>query len=536
MEEINKNITTTIINTIINIIIINYHTIIMSEAVPEVLNVAEIYPEDLQESQRQRWEHLLAKFEELYGAPADYVSRSPGRVNIIGEHIDYMLFPVIPMAVTADFLLAVRLVPNSSIVKLANVLPKFPIREFEIPQAGDLEIDATQLEWSNYFKSGLRGAIELLRKKGAVVPQVGMEILADGTVPSGAGLSSSAAFTCASALAALVAMGEKKVDKKELVNLAIVAERYVGVNSGGMDQSASVLGQAGSALYISFHPTLTAQPTAFPTTSPELTFVIADTLVTADKHTTGPVNYNLRVVECTLAAQILAKKLALPPLPSDSGPLGSSLRGLLDTYYASSSAPAPSSLAGQLEAIIEIAKATLTQESGYTREEVAAILDTTVEDLTTRYMTRFPIRAERFQLRNRTIHVFAEALRVARFRDLLASPGTADDILARLGALMNESHESCRDLYTCSCPELDELCALARGAGAYGSRPTGAGWGGCSVHLVPLDKVEAVKEAWRKEYYEKRFPGIAGEKVEGAVVVSRPGSGAVLVVRPSDGW
>lgn len=136
------------------------------------------------------------------------------------------------MAVTSDFLLAVRLTPESNTIKLANVLPKFPPREFQIPSEGDLEIDATQHEWSNYFKSGLCGALELLQQKGTVKP-VGMEILADGTVPSGAGLSSSAAFTCASALASLVAMGEEKVNKKELVNLAVVAERYVGVNSGG---------------------------------------------------------------------------------------------------------------------------------------------------------------------------------------------------------------------------------------------------------------------------------------------------------------
>lgn len=152
------------------------------------------------------------------------------------QHIDYMLFSVIPMAVNSDFLLAVRLIPDSSTVKLANVLPKFPYREFEIPVDGDLEIDATQHEWSNYFKSGLRGALELLRKKGSKAAEklIGMEILADGNVPSGAGLSSSAAFTCTSALAALVAMGETTIDKKELVNLAIVAERYVGVNSGGL--------------------------------------------------------------------------------------------------------------------------------------------------------------------------------------------------------------------------------------------------------------------------------------------------------------
>ena len=60
-----------------------------------------------------------------------------------------------------------------------------------------------------------------------------MEVLADGNIPASAGLSRSAAFTRASALASLVALGEGEFDKKELVDLAVVAERYVGVNSGG---------------------------------------------------------------------------------------------------------------------------------------------------------------------------------------------------------------------------------------------------------------------------------------------------------------
>jgi galactokinase len=141
------------------------------------------------------------------------------------------------MAVTADFLMAVAVRPadEKPRIRIANVLSeKFPTREFEIPSEGDIPIDASEHEWTNYFKSGLLGVSQLLsKKKGKHFVSVGMDILCDGTVPSGGGLSSSASFVCASALAVLKANGEEKVDKKELCELAIVSERAVGVNAGG---------------------------------------------------------------------------------------------------------------------------------------------------------------------------------------------------------------------------------------------------------------------------------------------------------------
>ena len=145
------------------------------------------------------------------------------------------------MAVTADLLLAVSVRPASAdsnpTVRIGNVSSsKFAPRQFDVPAKGDIVIDAESHEWANYFKAGLKGAMTLLRHENDQSESFrphGMDILVDGTVPSGGGLSSSAAFVCASALAVLKANEETVVDKKELVELAIVSERAVGVHSGG---------------------------------------------------------------------------------------------------------------------------------------------------------------------------------------------------------------------------------------------------------------------------------------------------------------
>lgn len=465
-------------------------------------------------------------------------------IDHLSQHIDYCLYEVLPMAITADVLLAVsihRKEPGPSTVRLINVHPhKFETRNFDIPDTGDVHIDSSTLEWTNYFKSGLSGATELLRKKQNGFKQsVGMNILADGTVPSGGGLSSSAAFVCASALAVLKANGIDKVDKKELVEVAITSERAVGVNSGGMDQSASVFPVQGSAIYVSFVPELSAQNVAFPQMRSPLVFVIAQSFVAADKHVTAPVCYNLRVVEVTLAALVLSKIFGLSKLPTDAGPLGVSLRGFHDTYYQEKEGVkdnykvSRAEFQQQLQSLVERVDQYLPQEEGYTRQQISEILGMSIPDLEEKYMKKYPIRAERFMLRQRALHVFGEAIRVLKFNELLQSPAPKTDeenteLLKSLGSLMNDTQDSCRELYDNSCPELDELCELARSAGSYGSRLTGAGWGGCSVHLVPENKVEAVRNKWIEKYYKAKFPDMSDEQLQEAIVVSRPGSGSCV--------
>ncbi|KAK2626985.1 hypothetical protein QTJ16_004160 [Diplocarpon rosae] len=517
----------------------------MAGTVPVAKSLKDIYTQDVVAGQITRWEKLLQQFKGSYGHLPDFISRSPGRVNIIGEHIDYSLYSVLPMAITADVILAVRVMDDSEVptgsykIKVANMQSeKFPSREFDIPYE-TVNIDANVHEWTNYFKSGLRGALGSLRAKhGNEYKPKSMEILMDGTVPAGGGLSSSAAFVSASALAVMFANGEEQVDKTALTELAIVSERAVGVNSGGMDQSASVFSLRGSALLVSFVPSLTARPVYFPKTNPELSFVIAQSFVQSDKQVTGPVCYNLRVVECSLAAAYLSAILnkSTNPLPTDSGPLGISLHGLHSTYFAHS----PKPIEEQLSELVDLTKATLTKEEGYTREEIAQVIGLSVPALNDRFTSTFPVRAEKFKLRQRALHVFNEALRVNTFLSILENPSAAtldsststEKFNCSLGALMNATQDSCRDVYECSCPEIDQLCAIARKAGSYGSRLTGAGWGGCSVHLVPANKVSTVRKAWEDEYYSKL--NLSEEQKEAAVVVSSPGSGSAVIVVEGD--
>lgn len=327
-----------------------------------------------------------------------------------------------------------------------------------------------------------------------------------------------------------------------------------------MDQSASVFAQRDAALLVSFVPSLFATPVHLPATGPPLVFVVAQSLVAADKHVTAPVCYNLRVVEVTLAALALGKLLGLPELERDASPLGVSLRGLHEAYFSSSSSSSKSSsspsatndkknksatddtFSTQLSTLLRLSQEHLTQEQGYTRADLSRLTGLDEAALEDKYMRRFPVRAERFLLRQRAAHVFAEAGRVQRaaalFNDAHADrrkkeqAGSKQDdvLLASLGALLNETQKSCREQYDCSCPELDELCSIALAAGAYGSRLTGAGWGGCSVHLVPEDKVRDVTRAWEKEYYKKRWPEMSQEDLDEAVVVSRPGGGSCVFV------
>ncbi|PYH90587.1 galactokinase [Aspergillus ellipticus CBS 707.79] len=509
------------------------------ELVPQTESIAEVYATDdvsatsVAPDHQARFNNLVSLFTKSYSHRPEFVARSPGRVNIIGEHIDYNLYDVLPTAVSVDVIIAVKVIPSpgsESVVKISNVHPeKFPTREFTVPRDTDIEIDPKKHEWVNYFKAGLSGALKFLRKKntdGSFVP-ASMEVLLDGNVPPGGGISSSAAFVCASALAVMKA-NNHNVSKQDLLDLAVVSERAVGVYSGGMDQAASIFSRRGYLLYTQFYPNFFVEHVAIPKAEEEITFLMAQSFVTSNKAETAPRHYNLRVAECTLAAVVLGAMHGLT-LPKDNSSLGYSLRNFHNEFMRKEGRLGDP-LEYQIDSVIQSTKELLAQEQGYTREEIAKLLGITVVDLEAKYLSSFPVQAERFLLRQRALHCFTEARRVLDFKACLANAKTLDERrIQYLGQLLNESQTSCSNLYDCSAPEVDEICDIARKAGTLGSRLTGAGWGGCTVHMLPQSKVEAVTKALKEEYYLKKFPDISEEKLAQAMVISKPSNGSFMV-------
>lgn len=505
----------------------------MSKAVPRVTSLDEVYSNTTAGAlpkQRSRFKNLVDSFAKEHGEKPDFIARSPGRVNIIGEHIDYSLYNVLPAAVTVDVLVAVKVkeTTKQTNIKVANTNDtKYPTAEFHVPQEGDVHIG--EHDWSNYFKAGLKGSVQVLRKEhGDDFQPKSMDVMIDGNVPAGGGLSSSAAFVCASALAVMAA-NDYEVSKQDLLDLCIVSERSVGVYSGGMDQAASIFSEKGYLLYCRFFPEFSAENIPVPSADPEITFLIAQSFVTSDKAVTAARHYNLRVAEVTLAAVVLAKLFDISLNP-DSSSLGFSIRNFQEELMKQLG-KRDSAEDEQLDVMIDTVKDKLTQDS-YDRKQISEILEISVSSLEEAYFSKFEVEGDTFKLRQRALHVVEEARRVVAFKDTLSS--NADKKLSKeqlnyLGDLMNKTQDSCRDVYECSCPEIDEICSITRKNGALGSRLTGAGWGGCTVHLVPQDKVEAVTQALKKEYYNKHFPDMSAEKMEGAIVISKPGQGSSLI-------
>ena len=197
-----------------------------------------------------------AEFAARFGAPATHGARAPGRVNLIGEHVDYEGYAVLPMAVALETWVCVRRAPagaGAGVLVVANADGAlYP--EVELPADPGAPVDRERHSWANYFQSGYKGVFEHLRREGRPTPEpCGLQVMVRGRVPAGSGLSSSSALVVASA-AAVAAVHGLEFSRQEIAEFTRVCEQHVGTMSGGMDQAISVMGEQGLAKLIEFGP------------------------------------------------------------------------------------------------------------------------------------------------------------------------------------------------------------------------------------------------------------------------------------------
>jgi galactokinase len=350
---------------------------------------------------------------------AQFVSSAPGRVNLLGEHVDYNGGAVLPMAIDRYVRIEARMQEGGKIYIEARDLGR--TIEFSIGSLAEkVDTKGRNLPSWALYPAGVAWA---LVQHG--LEEQGIQAVFNSSVPVGAGLSSSAAVEVAFG-SLWQAMAGFNLPPLELAKICQLAEnKYVGVNCGLMDQFASACGVAGSAVWFD-----TRTHESKPVKLPENTVIIvADTGV---RRGLAGSAYNDRRASCEEALR--------------------HFQGFLPT----------------LDSLREVTPADFEKYSAGLGE--------------------IPLKRSRY--------IVLECARMDKALEVLSRQDAVE-----FGSLMKETHIGLRDDYEVSCPELDAMAEIAwEQPGCYGSRLTGAGFGGCTVSLVQREKAEQFEASLKEGY------------------------------------
>jgi galactokinase len=370
-------------------------------------------------------ERAAELFKGRFGGAPDGVWLAPGRANLMGEHTDYNDGFVLPFALSQATTAAAARRTDGRLLLCSRQEP-----DDVLEIALDGLAPGTVSGWGAYAA----GVAWALRSAGYQVP--GACIAIDSDVPAGAGLSSSAALECATALAltelALTELAPAELDGAPVLRgeLAAIARRaeneFVGVPSGIMDQSASLLSQADHALLLDCRSLDRSQVPFDPAAAGSRLLLIN----TRARHDLSDGGYGRRRAECEEAARLLGV---------------SSLRDITDAA------------------------------------DTARLADPVLRR-----------RARHVVTDNQRVLQVTGLLR--------GSPGDRPDTYREIGRLLTQAHSSLRDDFEISWPEADAAVEAALAAGALGARMMGGGFGGCVLALVPEAASGPVRGAVSEAY------------------------------------
>jgi galactokinase len=371
--------------------------------------------------------------------PTTIVASAPARADFLNTHQDYKGLPVVPVGLNLRTQLITSIVESDDITIHSRELDQYGEPSFD-----SFRIGINQPRERGFFGNYFRAVLNVLAERQPVDSIQGMDIEIRSEIPIGAGLASSAALEVAFA-ALLNHVGNFGLSRSDMAEISYMAENEkLGIPCGRLDQYGVSFG---GIIKLDCKPPFNVEPLPFK----DLTFAIADSGI---RHSTLKVHFE-RQTEIDRGLKFLM----------DNVKLRKELRAKLGYEF------------DQVK-WDEISEAEFDH-------------DLTILDDTSRRRILFTFRMN---------HSTSLAIKILRHQpvtetDIVSSIGESATIRVKksplaerdyrvLGEIMNQQHAMLRDLYDLSLPRIEDMCASALAAGAYGAKISGAGMGGSIIALV----------------------------------------------------
>ncbi|MGE4563504.1 MAG: NTP transferase domain-containing protein [Victivallaceae bacterium] len=520
------------------------------------IELAKIYggDEDILARQTANLRELLTAVEKKF-APGDLIGivRSPGRLNVLGRHIDHQGGNCNLMTIGFETVMAIHPRDDDRVTLSHCDESRFKGCEFSIgemvselpwedwtslvnsPKLAKM-ISEYGVDWSQYIKA----SVLRLQKKFSNRRLLGMDLVVGGNVPMAAGLSSSSSLVVGAA-EAVVAVNRLDTFPAQIVNLCGEGEWFVGTRGGSADHAAVKMGRRGNVVKVRFFPFGVEEIVPFPE---NYSMVVCDSGIKARKSSDAKDQFNHRIACYRIGFKLLQKFL-----PQYRGVL----HHLRDVNVRTLQVP-----------LSYIYRLLLMLPESATRSELAAMLPG--ENLDIFFASHKEPADGLYPIRGVVLFGLSEFERAAIYTELLKG-GRMDEI----GRLMKISHDGDRvasfnagwhespyqspvsnsyileilaDLesgapdrviraqlanqpgaYACSLPEIDRMVDLAcRTPGVAGAQLAGAGLGGCMMVLAETAAAPALIRQLEDHYY-------APANKAPSILVCRPVAGSGLIRR-----
>jgi N-acetylgalactosamine kinase len=455
--------------------------------------------------QKPRYRAIISKFIESYGDKKIIITRAPGRVNLMGTHIDHRGGAINVMAIKNDTVLVVS--PRSDdTVNILNTSSEYGLESFSISKELSLyetdnwldyinsapvveRVKSLKGNWVNYVKSAV-----LRYQFISSNPLVGFDVMADGTIPVAAGLSSSSSIVVATA-EAVVAINSLNLTDKTFVELCGEGEWYVGSRGGAGDHGAMKCSKKGKITRLDFKPFAIGSSAEFPK---DYAVIIADSMIKSKKSENSKDTFNAKVMAYEFSLMLLKKQY--PDF---------NLVEFRDIARNVSQKDVYEMLLFLPEKITrEKLYELLPEEKDRLKRMFSNHVDPGFYDL--RGVTMFGItecyRAEKFlkALASCDYELIGKLMKLSHDGDRVVNPVDVSD--SKIIELKNNKAnlELLTGAYGCSTDKIDYLSELLNSSnGVLGSKLTGAGLGGCVVAIVKKDVANDVISKLNSEYYDK---------------------------------